>query len=98
VIRVGTNTLGGQIVIVLGPGLEWRYYAHLDRYGEFHEGDVVNAGDLLGYVGNTGNAPGTPTHLPTGSTAAAPSRTRIPVWQINGTVTSAKESDDPVIW
>jgi peptidoglycan LD-endopeptidase LytH len=63
VTRVGTNRLGGQIVGVLGPGLEWHYYAHLDRFGTFREGDIVHAGDVLGYVGNTGNARGTRPHL-----------------------------------
>ena len=63
VTRVGVNRLGGQFVGVLGPGLEWHYYAHLDRFGAFREGDIVNAGDVLGYVGNTGNARGTPPHL-----------------------------------
>jgi len=63
VTRVGTNRLGGQIVTVLGPGLESHYYAHLDRFGAFHAGDIVNPGDVLGYVGNTGNARGTPSHL-----------------------------------
>jgi murein DD-endopeptidase MepM/ murein hydrolase activator NlpD len=63
VTRVGINRLGGQIVGVLGPGLEWHYYAHLDRFGTFREGDIVQAGDVLGYVGNTGNARGTPSHL-----------------------------------
>jgi murein DD-endopeptidase MepM/ murein hydrolase activator NlpD len=63
VTRVGMNRLGGQIVGVLGPGLEWHYYAHLDRFGTFREGDIVHAGDVLGYVGNTGNARGTPAHL-----------------------------------
>src|SRR5437764_6122668 len=63
VTRGGTNTLGGQVVWVLGPGLEWHYYAHLDRYGEFHPGDIVHAGDVLGYVGTTGNARGGPPHL-----------------------------------
>ena len=57
------NRLGGQIVGVLGPGLEWHYYAHLDRFGTLREGDIVQAGDVLGYVGNTGNARGTPSHL-----------------------------------
>ena len=33
VTRVGVNRLGGQIVGVLGPGLEWHYYAHLERFG-----------------------------------------------------------------
>jgi murein DD-endopeptidase MepM/ murein hydrolase activator NlpD len=63
VTRVGTNRLGGQVVGVLGPGFEWHYYAHLDRFGEFDEGDLVNPGDVLGFVGTTGNARGTPPHL-----------------------------------
>jgi peptidoglycan LD-endopeptidase LytH len=63
VTRVGTNRLGGQIVGVLGPGLEWHYYAHLDGFAGFREGDLVRPGDVLGYVGTTGNARGTPPHL-----------------------------------
>ena len=63
VTRVGTNRLGGQVVWVFGPGLEWHYYAHLDQYGAFRPGDMVTAGDVLGYVGRTGNASGTPFHL-----------------------------------
>lgn len=63
VIKVGTNRLGGQVVDVLGPGLETHYYAHLDRYGDFKPGDVVEPGDVIGYVGNTGDAKGTPFHL-----------------------------------
>lgn len=40
------------------------YYAHLDGYAPgIHEGLAVHRGDVLGYVGTTGNAPeGTP-HL-----------------------------------
>jgi len=63
VARVGTNTLGGLVVWVIGPGLEWHYYAHLDRYGAFRVGDVIHSGDVVGYVGRTGNARGTPFHL-----------------------------------
>ena len=63
VIRVGTNTLGGLVINVLGPGRQVHYYAHLDRYGAFQEGDVVYPGSILGYVGNTGNARNTPPHL-----------------------------------
>jgi len=72
VTRVGTNRLGGQVVGVLGPGLEWHYYAHLDRFGAFRKGDIVHAGDVLGYVGNTGNARGTPPHLHYGIYGRAP--------------------------
>lgn len=63
VFRVGTNRLGGQVINVLGPGRQVHYYAHLDRYGAFKEGDFVMPGEILGYVGNTGNARDTPSHL-----------------------------------
>ncbi|HYO79612.1 MAG TPA: M23 family metallopeptidase [Thermoanaerobaculia bacterium] len=40
------------------------YYAHLDRWAPgLYEGMEVRSGDLLGYVGNTGNAKSTPPHL-----------------------------------
>jgi murein DD-endopeptidase MepM/ murein hydrolase activator NlpD len=40
------------------------YYAHLDRWAAgLYEGMEVRSGDLLGYVGNTGNARTTPSHL-----------------------------------
>ena len=63
VVTVGTNRLGGRIVRVLGPGGQWHYYAHLDRFADVRAGDVIAAGTILGYVGTTGNARGTPPHL-----------------------------------
>lgn len=40
------------------------YYAHLDRYSDLlHEGQVVAQGDVIGYVGTTGNAPANTPHL-----------------------------------
>jgi murein DD-endopeptidase MepM/ murein hydrolase activator NlpD len=39
------------------------YYAHLDRFGDLAPGDLVMPGDIVGYVGNTGNASVTPPHL-----------------------------------
>ena len=40
------------------------YYAHLDRYAEgLQEGRLVKRGELLGYVGTTGNAPPGAPHL-----------------------------------
>ena len=40
------------------------YYAHLDRYAEgLKEGAVLNRGDLVGYVGTSGNAPANAPHL-----------------------------------
>jgi len=63
VTRIGTNMLGGQIVRVLGPGGYWHYYAHLSEFGDIKEGQLVTAGTVLGKVGDTGNAKGTPCHL-----------------------------------
>ena len=63
ILRVGTNRLGGQVVWVLGPGGQRHYYAHLDRYADIENGQRVRPGTILGYVGTTGNAAGTPPHL-----------------------------------
>jgi murein DD-endopeptidase MepM/ murein hydrolase activator NlpD len=63
VLREGWNRLGGRRVLVLGPGGLCHYYAHLDAYANLVAGDAVAAGDLLGFVGTSGNAAGTPPHL-----------------------------------
>ena len=40
------------------------YYAHLDRYAEgLKEGMALKRGDLIGYVGSTGNAAAAAPHL-----------------------------------
>ena len=39
------------------------YYAHLDGYANLHEGMPVKRGDVIGYVGTTGNAPANAPHL-----------------------------------
>lgn len=63
VFKVGEDDLGGHVVRVLGPGWQWHYYAHLDRFADIKPGSIVQQGSVLGYVGNTGNASGTPHHL-----------------------------------
>lgn len=59
----GTNPLGGNVVW-LRDRREPRsfYYAHLTRWA-FEGTSTVRAGDVVGYVGNTGNARGTAPHL-----------------------------------
>lgn len=59
----GWNRLGGNTVTVLGPAGYRHYYAHLDEYDAPGTLDWVKQGEVLGYVGDTGNAAGTPTHL-----------------------------------
>lgn len=61
--RTGDNRLGGTVVWVLGPGGDLHYYAHLDRTAELQPRQRVAPGDVIGYVGNTGNAAGTRPHL-----------------------------------
>lgn len=62
--RIGENNLGGNTVWVIGAGGRVYYYAHLDRYAEnLNVGDAVTTDTVLGYVGTTGNAKGTPPHL-----------------------------------
>jgi len=64
VVRAGTNRLGGTIVFVVGPGGIRYYYAHLERIADGMEfGTKVTRDTVLGFVGNTGNASGTPPHL-----------------------------------
>lgn len=64
VYRIGENNLGGQTVSIIGAGGRVYYYAHLDAYApQLAEGDYVSTHTLLGYVGTTGNAQGTPPHL-----------------------------------
>ncbi|HLM54126.1 MAG TPA: M23 family metallopeptidase [Pseudoxanthomonas sp.] len=64
VMLIRDGGLGGKQVWVLGPGRERHYYAHLDDWApSLAQGDIVRPGDVLGFVGTTGNARGTPPHL-----------------------------------
>jgi murein DD-endopeptidase MepM/ murein hydrolase activator NlpD len=64
IVNVGENKLGGQTVSVVGAGGRVYYYAHLDSYApHIAAGDHVTTQTVLGYVGTTGNAAGTPPHL-----------------------------------
>jgi peptidoglycan LD-endopeptidase LytH len=55
--------LGGRIVDVTGPGGYRHYYAHLEDWAAPQQGDWVEPGDVLGYVGDSGNAAWKGTHL-----------------------------------
>ncbi|WP_228157200.1 M23 family metallopeptidase [Acinetobacter sp. CFCC 11171] len=58
------NNLGGKVIWIMGPAGSWHYYAHLDGHKRgLQVGDYVKKGDVIGYVGNTGNARHTAPHL-----------------------------------
>lgn len=63
--NMGTATLGGIKLWVRSPGDDWTYYfAHMSSYAAgITNGKRVRKGEVVGYVGNTGNARGTPPHL-----------------------------------
>jgi murein DD-endopeptidase MepM/ murein hydrolase activator NlpD len=62
--KVGTNTLGGTKLWITGESGTSYYYAHLSAYASgIADGTLVEPGDVIGYVGNTGNAITTPPHL-----------------------------------
>ncbi len=61
--KVGWDALGGRVVVVTGPGGYHHYYAHLEKFGHLEAGDWIDSGTVVGYVGNSGNAAKTPTHL-----------------------------------
>lgn len=70
--RVNTTDIGGRVVWLAdsthGQSL---YYAHLDNWA-VQQGAEVKAGEVLGYVGNTGNARSTPPHLHFGVYSGGP--------------------------
>lgn len=63
VMRVGESGLGGRVIWIWDPSRGLRYYyAHLQEQ-RVSTGERVRAGDVIGTVGNTGNARTTPPHL-----------------------------------
>ncbi|MCO8125775.1 M23 family metallopeptidase [Acidimicrobiia bacterium EGI L10123] len=63
-VTSGNGSLGGIFVKVFQPDGTYFYMAHLAGLVEgFQEGMAVKTGDIVGYVGNTGNARTTPPHV-----------------------------------
>ena len=64
VTRIGNGGLGGKTVWLRSDSGHEYYYAHMDGWASgLGEGDYLEVGELLGYVGNTGNAIHTLPHL-----------------------------------
>jgi len=65
VVQGFKNALGGNVVRIQGDDGRFYFYAHLTDGSSSHleVGERVNAGQVIGGVGDTGDAKGTPTHL-----------------------------------
>jgi peptidoglycan LD-endopeptidase LytH len=65
IAKLFTSAAGGLTVYEFEPGEQFvYYYAHLDGYAPAaKEGNQVKRGEVLGYVGTTGNAPKNTPHL-----------------------------------
>jgi len=76
--RMSSGGLGGITVTLAGVSGDEFYYAHLDGWADgLSVGQALGVGELLGYVGNTGNAQYTIPHLhfeyhPNGGAAVNP--------------------------
>ncbi|MEG3174772.1 M23 family metallopeptidase [Sphingomonas sp. RB3P16] len=72
--KLWTSAAGGTTVYVRSPARTWSYYyAHLSGYAPgLHEGQAIRTGDVLGYVGDTGNAGAGNFHLHFGLTRTTP--------------------------
>ncbi len=62
VVYVGQLSLGGNVVLVVGPRFKSHYYAHLKKI-KTNSFSFVFEGEEIGEVGTTGNAKGKPPHL-----------------------------------
>jgi murein DD-endopeptidase MepM/ murein hydrolase activator NlpD len=56
---------GGHTIYQFDPEQQYcYYYAHLERYAPgLEEGDSIHRGEVVGYVGTSGNAPPDTPHL-----------------------------------
>lgn len=65
IVKLFTSVPGGLTVYQLDTDEKFAYYyAHLDGYADsLKEGMTVKRGEVLGYVGTTGNAPPNAPHL-----------------------------------
>jgi murein DD-endopeptidase MepM/ murein hydrolase activator NlpD len=65
VAKLFVSKAGGNTIYQFDPGKEYSYYyAHLDRYADgLKEGQSVSRGQVIGYVGTSGNAPKDTPHL-----------------------------------
>jgi murein DD-endopeptidase MepM/ murein hydrolase activator NlpD len=71
ITNIGWGDKGGYRIGITADSGIYYYYAHLDSYSEIKKGDYIKAGQLIGFVGDSGYGPeGTvgkfPVHLHVG--------------------------------
>lgn len=57
VSKKGWLDKGGYRIGILAPSGAYFYYAHLESYANINVGDEVKAGDILGFMGDSGYGP-----------------------------------------
>lgn len=63
-VKFSTNSLGGVVAYLEAPNGTRYYYAHLEAYAPgVDSGSFVAGGTTIGFVGDSGNAKGTPPHV-----------------------------------
>jgi murein DD-endopeptidase MepM/ murein hydrolase activator NlpD len=64
-VNYGDAGLGGKVARLFRSDGGYWYFAHLSDFNteEFPSGSTVEAGDIIGYCGNTGNAVSTASHV-----------------------------------
>lgn len=63
VYRTSNSSLGGLSIYFTSDAGDLYYYAHLDGFADISPGRHMEAGEVLGYNGSTGNAPEWLPHL-----------------------------------
>ena len=65
IAKLFLSKLGGNTIYQFDPSQRFcYYYAHLQRYADgLKEGDAIHRGQVIGYVGTSGNAPPDTPHL-----------------------------------
>lgn len=98
---VSTTLIGGNNIHLTTSRGDYFYYAHLSRFATgLAQGQHVVAGQTIGYVGDTGDAKGTPPHLhfeihPGGGPAVDPTP-YLDAWRAAGHLVTTSQSGQPV--
>ena len=98
---VSTTPIGGNNIHLTTSRGDYFYYAHLSRFATgLAQGQRVVAGQTIGYVGDTGDAKGTPSHLhfeihPDGGAAIDPTP-YLDAWRAAGHLVATSPSEQVV--